>query len=108
MAKMKSFEARVKCVSKNPGEQLLRQRKPIPHRGANHRECTGLGCGVRAKGTKSNPCSNERSGARGGTAKILEVSRSKTQDKPPDQGTNTEYDPLLIIIIIIMTIYLAP
>src|SRR6218665_881719 len=38
-AKEKSFEARVKCVRKNPGEQSLRQRKPIPHRGANHREC---------------------------------------------------------------------
>ena len=33
-AKKKSFEARVKCVRKNPGEQSLRQRKPIPHRGA--------------------------------------------------------------------------
>jgi len=31
MAKKKSFEARVGCVSKNPGEQSLRQRKPIPH-----------------------------------------------------------------------------
>ena len=28
-------------------------------------------------------------------AKILEVGRSKTQDTPPDHGTNTEYDPLL-------------
>jgi len=36
-AKEKSFEVRVKCVRKNPGEQSLRQRKPIPHRGANHR-----------------------------------------------------------------------
>src|SRR6218665_1776533 len=44
MAKKKSFEARVECVRKNPGEQSLRQRKPIPHRGANHRECTGMGC----------------------------------------------------------------
>jgi len=35
------------------------------------------------------------SGARGGTAKISEVGRSKTQDTPPDYGTNTEYDPLL-------------
>src|SRR6218665_2184628 len=31
----------------------------------------------------------------GGTAKISEVGRSKTQDTPPDQGTNMEYDPLL-------------
>src|SRR6218665_410857 len=42
-AKEKSFEARVKCVRKNPGEQSLRQRKPIPHRGANHRECKQQG-----------------------------------------------------------------
>jgi len=28
-------------------------------------------------------------------AKISEVGRSKTQDTPPDHGTNTEYDPLL-------------
>src|SRR6218665_4034012 len=32
---------------------------------------------------------------RGGTAKILEVGQSKTQDTPPDHGTNTEHDPLL-------------
>src|SRR6218665_2229492 len=32
-AKKKSFETRVECVRKNPGEQSLRQRKPIPHRG---------------------------------------------------------------------------
>ena len=30
--KNKSFEARVKCVRKNPGEQSLRQRKPIDER----------------------------------------------------------------------------
>ena len=34
-------------------------------------------------------------GDRGGTAKVSEVGWSKTQDTPPDQGTNTEYDPLL-------------
>src|SRR6218665_412437 len=44
-AKKKSFEARVECVRKNPGEQSLCQRKPIPQRGASHRECTDLGCG---------------------------------------------------------------
>src|SRR6218665_1672729 len=48
-AKKKSFEARGKCVRKNPGEQSLHQRKAIPHRGANHRECTGLGCGGTSK-----------------------------------------------------------
>ena len=28
-------------------------------------------------------------------AKISEVGLSKTQDTPPDHGTNTEHDPLL-------------
>ena len=51
-AKKESLEARVKCVGKNPGEQSLRQRKPIPHRKANHRECTGLGFGGRSKRNK--------------------------------------------------------
>src|SRR6218665_2523963 len=31
---------------------------------------------------------------RGGMTKISEVGRSKTQDTPPDHGTNTEHDPL--------------
>src|SRR6218665_2193716 len=30
-----------------------------------------------------------------GAAKILELGWSKTQDTPPDQGTNMEYNPLL-------------
>src|SRR6218665_1266155 len=62
-AKKKSFKARVECVRKNPGEQSLRQRTPIPHRGANHgTENAGAWIvEVRAKVTKSNPCSNERS-----------------------------------------------
>src|SRR6218665_10691 len=51
-AKKKSFETRVECVRKNPGAQSLRQRKPIPHRGANHRECTGLGCGCTSERNK--------------------------------------------------------
>src|SRR6218665_1420894 len=51
-AKKKSFETRVECVRKNHGEQSLRQRKPIPHRGTNHRECTGLGCGCTSKRNK--------------------------------------------------------
>src|SRR6218665_191655 len=51
-AKKKSFEAGVECVRKKHGEQSLRQRKPIPHRGANHRECTGLGCGCTSKRNK--------------------------------------------------------
>src|SRR6218665_946501 len=51
-AKKKSFESRVECVRKNPGEQSLRQRKPISHRGTNHRECTGLGCGCTSKRNK--------------------------------------------------------
>ena len=52
--KRKSFEARVECVRKNPGEQSLRQKKPISHWGAWVVE-------VRTKETKSNPYSNERS-----------------------------------------------
>src|SRR6218665_3007671 len=55
-AKKKSFEARVECARKNLGEQSLRglrPRKPIPHRGTNHRECTGLCCEGTSKGTKS-------------------------------------------------------
>ena len=52
LAKKKSFEAEVECVRKNPGKQSLRHRKPIPHRGANHRECTGLSCGGTSKGNK--------------------------------------------------------
>src|SRR6218665_1536951 len=51
-AKKKSFETRVGCVRKNPGEQSLRQRKPIPHRGTNHRECTGLSSGCTSKRNK--------------------------------------------------------
>src|SRR6218665_645606 len=41
-AKEKSFEARVKCVRKNVSARswgaIFRHRKPIAHRGANHRE----------------------------------------------------------------------
>src|SRR6218665_1309382 len=51
-AKKKGFETRVECIRKNPGEQSLRQRKPIPHRGTNHRECTGLGYGCTSKRNK--------------------------------------------------------
>src|SRR6218665_3393744 len=51
-AKKKSLETKVECVRKNPGKQSLRQRKPIPHRGTNHRECTGLCCGCTSKRNK--------------------------------------------------------
>src|SRR6218665_1763111 len=51
-AKEKRFEARVKCFRKNPGEKSLRKRKPIRQRGANHRECPGLGCGGTSKRNK--------------------------------------------------------
>src|SRR6218665_1648726 len=50
--KKKSFETRVECVRKNPGKRSLRQRKPIPHRETNHRECMGLGCGCTSKRNK--------------------------------------------------------
>src|SRR6218665_3174798 len=44
-AKKKSFEARVECVRKNPLEQSLRQRKPIPHRGGQPPRMQGPGLG---------------------------------------------------------------
>ena len=74
----------------------MRQRKPIPHRGANNRECTGLSCVyVRAKGTKSNPCCNERSELRPLVPEVRQqrsrAGQSKTQHTPPDQDTNTDY-----------------
>ena len=101
MAKEKSFEARVKCVRKNPGEQSLRQRKPFHTERPTTENARAWVMEVRAKGTKSNLCSDERSelrplhGSRVGTARISEVGWSKTQDTPPDHGTNTEYGPLL-------------
>src|SRR6218665_1268121 len=42
-AEEKSFEARVKCVRKNPGEQSLRQRKPILHKRGQPPRMHGLG-----------------------------------------------------------------
>ena len=56
-----SFEARVECVRKNPGKQSLRQRKPIPHRGPTTENARAWVVEARAKGTKSNSCSVERS-----------------------------------------------
>ena len=43
------FQAGVECIGKNPGEQSLCQRKPIPHREANLREYMGLACGSTRK-----------------------------------------------------------
>src|SRR6218665_628241 len=54
MAKKNNFQARVECFGKNPGEQSLCQRKPIPHRGVNHRECTRLSCGSTGKRNKES------------------------------------------------------
>src|SRR6218665_2191146 len=51
-AKKKSFETRVECVRKNGGENFLEKGNPIPHRGPNPRECTGLGCGCTSKRNK--------------------------------------------------------
>src|SRR6218665_3012779 len=50
--------------------------------------------GVRAKGTKNNPCSDERSELRPLVPGVGQQ-RSRRQDTPPDHGTNTEHDPLL-------------
>src|SRR6218665_1209322 len=52
MAKKKRFQTRVECVRMDPEEQSLCQRKSIPHRTANHRECTGLPCGSMCKKDK--------------------------------------------------------
>src|SRR6218665_104288 len=55
-----SFQARVECARKNPGEQSKCQWKPIPHRGANKRKCTGLPCGSMGKRGKEYPRSVEQ------------------------------------------------
>jgi len=52
----------------NPVEQLLRQQKTIPHRKANHRECTGLPFGSTGKRDKEGTAT---SGAQGGTVKTV-------------------------------------
>src|SRR6218665_4144081 len=57
---------------KESWEQSLRQRKPIPHRGANHRECTGLGCGGTSKWKSQINDHAER-----GVALIQEAAQSK-------------------------------
>jgi len=35
------------------------------------------------------------SGVQGGVGKISEVCQSMAQKAPPDEGSNTEYDPVL-------------
>ena len=82
------------------GSNLCDKGSPFHTEGPTTENARAWVVEVRAKGTKSNPCSEERSELRplvpwGGTEKISEVGRSKTQDTPPDHGTNTEYDPLL-------------
>src|SRR6218665_2674906 len=96
-AKKKSFETRVECVRKNPGKQSLRQRKPIPHRGTNHRECTGLH-GLWMYEQKEQRVTPVRMigvncilWCPGWDGKDL----GGRPDTPPDHGTNTEHDPLL-------------
>ena len=60
-AKKKCFEARAECVRKNPGEQSLRQRKPILHMG-QPLKMHGPGLWrYEQKEQKSTPCSDERS-----------------------------------------------
>src|SRR6218665_555316 len=56
----RSFEAIVKCVRKNPGEQSLHQRKPIPHRGQPPR-MHGPGLWRYEQKEQRVTCSNERS-----------------------------------------------
>ena len=60
-AKKNSFEARVECVRKNPGELSLRQRNPFHTEGPTTENARAWVVEVRAKGTKSSPCSDDRS-----------------------------------------------
>src|SRR6218665_2362917 len=100
-AQKNSLQARVECVGKNPGEQSLCQWKPIPHRGSNHApRMRGPGLwkyGQKEQRAIPDPLSggNVDLWCPGGAAKIQEGGRSKTQQTPRDQGSNTEYDPLL-------------
>src|SRR6218665_3055517 len=59
-AKEKSFEARVECVRKNPGEQCDKE-SPFHTEGPTTKNARAWVVEVRAKGTKSNPCSDDRS-----------------------------------------------
>src|SRR6218665_1025868 len=99
-AKKKSFEVGVEYVRKNPGEQSLRQRKPIPHRGANHRECTGLGCEGTSKRNKEQT-SVPMSGVNcdlwcpGWDSKDLGGRPEQDPGYTSRSGHNTEHDPLL-------------
>src|SRR6218665_856200 len=61
MAKKKSFEARVKCVRKNPGSNRCAKVTPFHTERQTTENARAWVVEVRAKGTKSNPCSNERS-----------------------------------------------
>jgi len=61
MAKRKSFEARVKCVRKNPGGNLCDKGSPFHTEGPITDNARARVVDVRAKGTKSNPCSDEQS-----------------------------------------------
>src|SRR6218665_1746742 len=61
-AKEKSFEARVKCVRKNPiGSNLCDKGSPFNTEGPTTENARARVVEVRAKGTKSNACSDERS-----------------------------------------------
>src|SRR6218665_2236193 len=61
-AKEKSFEARVKCVTKNPENNLFNKNpSPFHGEGPTTENARAWVVDVRAKGTKSNPCSDERS-----------------------------------------------
>src|SRR6218665_2980756 len=60
-AKEKSFEARVECVRKNPGSNLCDKGSPFHTEGPPTENARAWVVDVRAKGTKSSPCSDDRS-----------------------------------------------
>src|SRR6218665_232095 len=66
-AKEKSFEARVKCVRKNLGSNLCDKGSPFHTEGPTTENARAWVVEVRAKGTKSNPRSKERSSCHIGT-----------------------------------------
>src|SRR6218665_1226999 len=59
--KKKSFETRVECVRKNPGGNLCDNGSPFHTEGPTTENARNWVVDVRAKGTKSNPCSDDRS-----------------------------------------------
>src|SRR6218665_3890010 len=60
-AKKKSFEARVECIRKILGSNRCDKGSPFHTQGPTTENARAWVVEVRAKGTKSNPCSDELS-----------------------------------------------